>query len=180
MQAPDAATLKQLGLIGELIAALDAASVEAWLFGGWAIDFHAGEITRDHADVELFIWQHHAERARAALVGAGFAAPSGLHPDEGQPFLKDGVEIGAWYLVRDAGGAVHTPGRWADWNWATGAFGGPRLAVTWAGRHVEARVMSMPGLLDMKERFPSHPHGAPLREKDVADIALLRRLLQAR
>jgi hypothetical protein len=32
----------------------------------------------------------------------------------------------------------------------------------------------------MKENFASHPHGAPLREKDVGDIALLRELQRQR
>jgi hypothetical protein len=37
--------------------------------------------------------------------------------------------------------------------------------------------MSIAGLLDIKTRFADHPHGAPLRPKDVADIELLQRLL---
>jgi hypothetical protein len=36
--------------------------------------------------------------------------------------------------------------------------------------------MTIDGLLDMKESFATHAHGAPLREKDRADIELLRRL----
>jgi hypothetical protein len=26
-----------------------------WLFGGWAVDFHAGRVTRDHADIDLAV-----------------------------------------------------------------------------------------------------------------------------
>jgi hypothetical protein len=37
--------------------------------------------------------------------------------------------------------------------------------------------MSAAGLLDMKQGFAAHPHGAPLREKDRGDIELLRRLI---
>jgi hypothetical protein len=172
MHAPDAASETQLRLIEEIAVIFDALGIDWWLFGGWAMDFHAGEITRGHADVEIFLWAKDADRARSALVEWGYAAPSGLHPDEGQPLLKDGQEVGLWFLERDSDGRVRTPGRWADWPWVDGAFDGPRATL-----HVlEAPLMSVDGLLDMKERFATHPHGAPLREKDRADIELLRRL----
>jgi hypothetical protein len=24
-----------------------------WLFGGWAVDFHAGQVTREHGDIDI-------------------------------------------------------------------------------------------------------------------------------
>jgi hypothetical protein len=89
-------------LIQEIAGLFDALGIEWWLFGGWAMDFHAGEITRDHADVEIFVWAKDADRARKALVERGYAAPAGLHPDEGQPLLKDGQEVGLWFLTEAA------------------------------------------------------------------------------
>ena len=65
-----------------------------------------------------------------------------------------------------------TPGRWADWKWAAGAFDGPRARFA----NIEAGVMSIDGLLDLKQNFHRHPHGGPLREKDHADIARLLEL----
>jgi hypothetical protein len=168
----DADTRTQFDLIREIAAALDGAGIAWWLFGGWGMDFHAGRITRDHDDIEIFSWKHDASAVRLALTAAEFTHVPGLYPDECQTFLKCGQEIGFWFLVRNEGGAIHTPGRWADWPWAAGAFDSDPLTL--AG--VTARAMSIEGLLDIKTRFASHPHGGPLREKDVADIELLRAL----
>lgn len=167
------ATAFQLLLIEAIRDALDAAGIEWWLFGGWAMDFSIGEVTREHSDVEIFVWQKDALRAKEALLRAGFAAPAALHPDEGQPFLKNGQEIGVWYLVSGEDGFVHTPGRWQDWPWPHGSFDEPRMKIG----DVEAPAMSAEGLLDMKLGFARHPHGAPLREKDRGDISRLRALI---
>ena len=169
----DAATATQLRLIGEIAAALDAEAIPWWLFGGWAMDFHAGEVTRDHSDIEIFIWKHDAERARDALTARGFNFFAGLYPDEARAFLKDGQEIGLWFVVTNDAGRVVTPGRWADWPWPAGSFDAPRQRSD----DIEAPVMSLEGLLDMKLGFASHPHGAPLREKDLADIDQLKSLI---
>jgi aminoglycoside-2''-adenylyltransferase len=166
----DEHTLRQLAMIAEIGAALDGAGIAWWLFGGWAVDFHAGSITRDHADIEVFVRLKDAGRLNDAMRRAGFAAPAPLHPDEGQPFLRDGQEAGVFFLVQHADGRSHTPGRWADWPWRAGAFDGPRLRLD----DVEAPVMSAEGLLDMKLNFAAHPYGAPLRDKDQADITVLR------
>jgi hypothetical protein len=164
-------TAAQLEALRQLSAALLRAGVDWWLFGGWALEFHAGRVTRDHADVELFSWKHDAAAVREALVGAGFVhPPGGLYPEECQSFLKDGQEIGAWFIERTEDGTIRTPGRWSDWPWIAGAFDEPPLTL--AG--ITARAVSIDGLLDMKTRYADHPHGAPLRAKDIADIALLR------
>lgn len=170
----NADTKTQLRLVEEVGGALDAARIDWWLYGGWAMDFHAGRVTRDHADIELFVWQADVERVGDALTRAGFIAiRGGAYPDEAQPFVKEGQEIGAWFLIRDPDSRVVTPGRWSDWPWPPGAFDNPRARID----DVVAPVMSVAGLLDMKENFPKHRHGRPLRPKDEADIALLRELL---
>lgn len=169
-------TTTQLHLIRELRDALGAADISWWLFGGWALDFHAGEITRPHSDIEIFIWAEDAELVRAVLVPLGFLAPAPLHPDEAQPFLKDGQEVGLWFLIQDEAGRTCTPVRWRDWPWAPGAFDGDRLTLD----AITAPAMSLEGVLDMKTNFAAHPHGAPLREKDIADIVLLRDLIARR
>jgi hypothetical protein len=170
------ATTIQLELLREIAETLDGAGIEWWLYGGWAMDFHAGRVTRDHADIEIFSWKRDAAAVRIALEAAGFAHPAGLYPDECQTFVKYGQEIGFWFLVRNEDGAIVTPGRWADWPWVQGSFDGEPLTLD----GVSARCMSIEGLLDIKTRFVDHPHGAPLREKDVADIKLLRAMQAAR
>jgi hypothetical protein len=164
----------QLRLIAEIGEAMRQAGASWWLYGGWAMDFHAGCVTRAHSDIEFFVRIEHAEAAKAALVARGFLAPPGLHPDEGQPFLKDGVEAGMWFLERRSDGTDAVPGRWADWPFVAGSFDGAPGRIG----DIEAPVMSIEGLLDMKGNFAAHPHGAPLREKDASDIALLLEMLE--
>ena len=167
------ATAAQLALLREIHDAFAEAGIDWWLFGGWAMDAHAGRVTRDHADIELFVRFEEADAARSVLLQRGFLAPPPLHPDEGQPYLRQGQEVGVWFLTPDADGNPVTPGRWADWPWPAGSFEAPpgRLG------DLSLPVMSVAGLLDMKRGFARHPHGAPLRPKDEADVELLRRLL---
>jgi hypothetical protein len=164
---------RQLRLIREIRDSLEAAGVEWWLYGGWVVDFLYGSITREHSDIEIFIWEQDAASARDALTNAGFLAPPGLHPDEGQPFLKEGVEINATYLRTNGYGTIVTPGRWADWPWLRGSFDGPPACLG----ETEVPVISAAAQLDMKLRFPEHPHGAAWREKDHHDIRVLREIV---
>ena len=39
-----------------------AASVEFWLRRGSAVDFFLGRITREHEDIDLFVWGNDAPR----------------------------------------------------------------------------------------------------------------------
>jgi hypothetical protein len=165
-----------LRLIAEIVEAMREAGALWWLYGGWAMDVHAGRVTRRHSDIEFFVRVEHAEAAKAALVARGFLAPPGLYPDECQPFLRHGVEAGMWFLERRSDAANAVPGRWANWRFPVGWFDGPPGRIG----DVEAPVTSIEGLLDMKETFAAHPHGAPLREKDHSDIAFLRNMLEER
>ena len=51
----------------EVIDALQAAGVQTWLDGGWAIDALAGEETRSHTDLDLALDREEVERAAAVL-----------------------------------------------------------------------------------------------------------------
>ncbi len=166
-------TRVQIALLGVLREALAAAGIQWWLFGGWAIDARAGRVTRDHADIEAFVWLRDADGVRRALTEAGFVAPPALHPDEGQPCLREGQEFGVWFLARTPEGAIVTPGRWADRPWLAGSFEADPALL----EGMTLPAMSAAGLLDMKLRFERHPHGAPPRAKDEVDIALLRQLV---
>jgi hypothetical protein len=100
----------------------------------------------------------------------------GLHPDEGDPYLKDGQEVSVTFLVHDESGRIVTPGRWADWPWPEGSFSGDRVRLA----DLDLPATSIDGLLDMKENFATHPHGRPRRPKDDQDIALLEQLRDGR
>src|SRR5687768_16625509 len=71
-RAVDAATRTQVSLIGELARLLGEAHVRFWLRGGWALDFHAGHVTRPHKDVDLVTWSRHRRRLRRLLETNGY------------------------------------------------------------------------------------------------------------
>lgn len=167
------ATATQLRLLDEIRRALDGAGVDWWLFGGWAMDAHAGRITRDHADIEVFIWLDGAVAAREALTRAGFTYVPSLHPEEAAAYLKDGQEVDLTFLVRHADDSVTLRGRWSGWCWPAAWFEGARRQL----QEMTLPVMALEGLLELKTNFANQPHGAPLRAKDVEDIERLRAMI---
>jgi hypothetical protein len=63
---------EQLAAVASLGAALDGSGIEYWLFGGWAVDFWVGAVTRPHADVDVAAWRRDYDAILAALEPAGF------------------------------------------------------------------------------------------------------------
>jgi len=168
-------TIKQLAIIAEIRDALAAAGVRWWLFGGWGLDARIRRLTRDHHDIEFWVYHEDAEHTREALVGRSFTVRTTAHPEESQEFEKDGVRISSAFLYGEGAVQPACAGRWSDWRFPSNSFDCPpgRLG------ELEVPVMSVEGMLAMKEQFPSLRNGRPLRDKDVRDIKLLRKLLAA-
>jgi hypothetical protein len=163
----------QLRVIREVVAVLEADDVPAWLFGGWGLDARIGRITREHGDVEFWVERVHAERSKALLVGAGATVLPTQPPVEACEFTRDGVLFSTAYFDRWPDGSFCQPlGRFADWRFPPGSFGGE--PVTLDGTPVLA--MSAAGMLAMKEQFPRLRNGRPWRQKDIADMEILRGL----
>ena len=53
-------------------ALLERAGIAYWLFGGWAVDFYAGSITRPHFDVDIAVWLDDLPRIAALLEADGW------------------------------------------------------------------------------------------------------------
>lgn len=56
----------------EVLAALDAGAIDAWLDGGWAVDALVGRRTRHHADLDLAVPAPLFAAAIASLAARGF------------------------------------------------------------------------------------------------------------
>ena len=93
-----------------------------WLFGGWAVDFHAGRITRLHDDVDLAVWLDDVPRIVELLVGTG-GPRSDPDEDGGTGYERDGIRLELTYLVRRDDGRVVIPLRDREAMWREGAFG---------------------------------------------------------
>jgi hypothetical protein len=87
--------------------------------------------------------------------------------------MWDGVPISTAYFDRlPDGSSSQLLGRWPDWVFPPGSFGDGQGTLD--GTPVLA--MSVSGMLAMKEQFPHLRNGRPWRQKDVADISVLREL----
>jgi hypothetical protein len=46
---------QQLAALADVGERLGDGGFEYWLFGGWAVDFHLGTVTREHDDIDLAV-----------------------------------------------------------------------------------------------------------------------------
>lgn len=169
----DASAEAQLRVIRKVVAVTQAADISAWLFGGWGLDARIGRITREHGDVEFWVERIHAERSKAVLVDAGATALTTQPPAEACEFTWDGADFSTAYFDRQPdGSSIQLLGRWSDWVFPPESFGDQPGMLD--GTPVLA--MSVSGMLAMKEQFPHLRNGRPLRQKDIADIEILRGL----
>jgi hypothetical protein len=169
----DENTQEQLRVIRKVISVMQAADIPAWLFGGWGLDARIGRITCEHGDVEFWVERAHAGRSKAVLVEAGATALTTQPPEESCEFTWDGVPLSTAYFDRRADGSCsQILGRWSDWLFPPGSFGDEPGVLD--GTPVLA--MSVSGMLAMKEQFPRLRNGRPWRQKDIADIVMLRGL----
>jgi hypothetical protein len=173
MKPMDESTEGQLRVIQKVISVTQAAGIPAWLFGGWGLDARIGRVTREHGDVEFWVERIHAEQSKAVLVGAGATVLTTQPPEESCEFTWDDISFSTAYFDRQPDGSFSQPlGRWSDWLFPPGSFGDE--PGTLDGMPVLA--MSVSGMLAMKEQFPHLRNGRPWRQKDIADIEILRRL----
>ena len=168
----DAATERQFSLIRELARLLGDAHIRFWLRGGWALDFHSGQVAPAHKDVDLVTWRRHRGRVRRLLEGNGYRT---VRFDEPQIFFeKHGQEVNFAMIRRGQGGAIVTP-ELEYWPWPEGAFSGPPRTL----HGVTCRVLTVAALLEEKESYAAFRR-VPLRPKDEVSVRLLRGLLGER
>ena len=159
----------QLRTIGWLHTLLTQGGIDYWLFGGWAVDFHIGRVTRDHADVDVAIWAQDLNRIRALLEAEGWThAP--VHGEDGYTgYERRGTRLELAFLARDEEGKIHTPLADGRGDWPAGSFGDDQAEVS----GVVARVVGLRSLIQDKSGPRLDPAAAA---KDRADVALLNSL----
>jgi hypothetical protein len=160
----------QLRLIGEVHGLLSGAGIPHWLFGGWAVDFHVGAVTREHGDIEFFIWEHDGPRAAEVLAAADYRPVQHPHPEEASIWRKDGTVVELYFNAVNEGGEVVGRGRWDNWPTPDGALGDDVRVL----EGVKCPVVSRACILHVKLDYARHTGIGP-RGKDRADVEELRR-----
>jgi hypothetical protein len=160
---------EQLAALGRVHGVLEDAGVEYWLFGGWAVDFHAGAVTRAHDDVDIAVWLDEFARITELLEADGWRHVPSEDDNGGTGFERGQVRLELTFLVRDADGSAFIPlrdGR-ASWPSDASSFDALELGGT------DARVLELASLRRSKSPPRSDPEDA---RKDEADDEVLRRI----
>jgi hypothetical protein len=162
--------MTQLEEIRGLYQAFAQAEVAYWLFGGWAVDFHAGRVTRAHSDVDIAVWRRDLKVARHLLADAGWRVLTNRPGDGYVTFERGGVQLDIALLERDRTGAIYTPTDDGRGEWPEDSFG--TAIVSLLG--VDAHIINAKALIADKSEF----HGPDANAKDQADLRVLRSLNQ--
>ena len=90
----------------EVLDRLAAASVVAWVDGGWGVDALVGRQTRDHEDLDLVVDARAIDRVRALLTDKGYGIVRDWSPTAIAFVHSDGrsVDLHPVELTPDGGG----------------------------------------------------------------------------
>jgi Aminoglycoside-2''-adenylyltransferase len=159
----------QLVVLGELHELFQQQRVDYWVFGGWAVDFYAGHLTRPHADIDIAVWVEDLDRISELLGHSGWLHAPAADEDGYTHYVHEAARLDLAFLARDDEGVVYTPIQNGRGDWPSDAFGDD--VATLLG--VRARVVSLSSLLSDKLEVRSDPS---TRAKDQADVAALLRV----
>jgi hypothetical protein len=155
-----------LAALAELDPLLRRHDVHYWLFGGWAVDFHAGRVTRDHGDIDIAIYTDDCTRLAALLRDQGWVHRPDVGEDGYTSYERRHVRLEVAFLARDERGQVYTPLENGRGEWPADSFGEEVAQL----RGVHARVVSRESLIADKSIVRSDTVTAA---KDRADLVTL-------
>jgi hypothetical protein len=115
----------QLDAINHILEVLEHLEIPYWLFGGWAVDFYAGRVTREHSDIDIAIWLSDLDRTRRAFEEDRWEV-AGISKEEGLLQLRKlTLCLDVTYVERDAATGRRRPRRAL---WCTRTRCGSRIA----------------------------------------------------
>jgi len=161
--------VEQLAALGRVHDLLEGHGIEYRLFGGWAVDFYAGSITRPHDDIDIAVWLKDHGRIAELLAADGWKHVPEEDENGGTGYERGAVRLELMFLVRGDDGRVYIPLREGRALWSDEALGSDVAEL----HGVRARVVGLDALKRGKARFRDDPDEAA---KDRADTATLSRL----
>jgi len=160
---------EQLAALARLNGVLGKHGIRYWLFGGWAVDFHAGSVTRSHDDLDIAVWSNDRERIAELLATDGWQHTPQEGEDGYTAYTRGTVRLELAFLARDQGGTIYTPLREGRASWPEAAFEGDVAELL----GVCACVITLAALKSEKSQERDDPVVAA---KDSADVATLSRV----
>lgn len=113
---------RQLAALGRVGSRLESEDIAYWLFGGWAVDFYAGSMTRVHDDVDLAIWRKDLQRIAKLLESDGWRHAPAEDEDGGTGYEHGDVRLELTLLTRNDDGDVFIPLHNGPVPWAKESF----------------------------------------------------------
>jgi hypothetical protein len=169
----DELALQQLSALARVNELLEEAGIAYWLFGGWAVDFYAGSVTRAHDDLDIAVWLTDLPWIVELLQDDGWRHVPLVDEDGGTGYERGAVRLELTYLVRDGDGRIVTPLRHGQAAW-------PEDALAYDVGHLRGVRAHLVGL-DTLMRGKSSPRDDPEEAaKDRADFRRLSALLGPR
>jgi hypothetical protein len=160
---------QQLSALAQTHELFTRSGVDYWLFGGWAVDFHAGSITRSHDDIDVAVWLDDHDRIAGLLGAEGWKHAPEADEDGGTGYERDVVRLELTFVVSGDGEEVYVPLRAGRVLWS----GEPMSTELLQLSGVPARVLGLAAL----KRGKSRPRDDPVEAaKDRADFATLSQL----
>lgn len=151
-------------------AALEAAAVEHWFFGGWAVDLWVGRATRTHDDIDVLVWRRDERLVHSALAAAGWSHRPTPEDLVGTSYLRDDHELQLTFVVPGGQGGVVVPVPDQPIVLSAGPLPFARRGLG----EVSARVLTLEMMLATKKSpRPDEAGGA----KDRADLEALRQVV---
>ena len=148
---------------------LDRHGIEYWLFGGWAVDFYAGSVTRPHDDVDIAVWLDDHVRIAGLLAAEGWEHAPEPEGDGGTGYERGAVRLELTFLVRGEGGKTFIPLRDGPSRWPGEPLGNDVAELD----GVRARIVGLAVLKRSKSQAREDPADA---RKDRADSATLSQI----
>jgi hypothetical protein len=160
---------QQLSALAQTHELFTRSGIDYWLFGGWAVDFHVGAITRVHDDIDVAVWLDDRDRITGLLEAEGWNHAPEPDEDGGTGYERDAVRLELTFLVPGDGGEIYIPLRARHVRWSDEPLSTDLAELS----GVRARVL---GLAELK-RGKSRPRDDLVEAaKDRADFATLSQL----
>ncbi|WP_269440264.1 nucleotidyltransferase domain-containing protein [Arthrobacter sp. zg-Y750] len=165
----------QLSAITEVLHAAKTLGIEIWLRGGWAMDFYLGQVTRDHEDIDWFVWQKDLPGISGLLISRDWVDLA-RHPlDQQRDLFRDGVELGFAPLARtDCGDVVVGGGPFMGEPWPKNMIVNSLFGEL---EGIRCPIISPESQIEIKRMMPVWVPGFRRRDKDILDIARLESAL---
>jgi hypothetical protein len=160
---------QQLSALARVNDLLGEAGIAYWLFGGWAVDFHAGSVTRAHDDLDAAVWLDDLPRIGELLEADGWHHAPDQDEDGGTGYEQGPVRLELTYLVRGDDGRIFTPMRHGQVPWSEEELADDVRELN----GVSVRLIALAPLMRGKSSPRDDPEDAA---KDRADFGELSRL----